>query len=153
MRAGGSLLADLQADAPRTMARRVVYADFVIAKIQRVEIVEHVDGRLPVHFEAEHCTLLLHAVVQKQIVLMEVYRRVDRVLCSTDAGDVIDMRVRQEDVSDLEVVIADRREQTVDFIAGIDDDSFAGAFAADDKSILVERRLCADFDNHSLQSY
>jgi hypothetical protein len=50
-------------------------------------------------------------------------------------------------------MIADRREQSVDFIAGIDDHALARALAADDESILVERGLRANFDNHSLQSY
>jgi len=84
---------------------------------------------------------------------MQVNRRVNRVLCRADSGDVVDVGVSQKDVLDLEFVIADRREQSVDFIAGIDDHALARALAADDESILVERGLRANFDNHSLQSY
>ena len=70
-----------------------------------------------------------------------------------DAGNVIDVRVGQEDVLNLQIVVAARAEQAVHLVAGIDDDPFTGALAAHDESVLVERRLGTHLEDHSLQSY
>jgi hypothetical protein len=50
------------------------------------------------------------------------------------------VRVRQQDVTDIDIEIADRRQQIVDLVAGVDDDRFACPLASDDEPVLVERR-------------
>ena len=50
------------------------------------------------------------------------------------------MRVRQQDVLNVEIVIANGGQQLVDFVARIDDDRLARPLAADDEAVLVERR-------------
>ena len=57
--------------------------------------------------------------------------------------------MRQQDVLDLHVAIANGREQLVDLVAGIDEDRLARALAPDDEAVLVERRDGSDFENHS----
>jgi hypothetical protein len=66
---------------------------------------------------------------------------------------VIDVRVRQKDVQNLQVVIADRPEEPVDLVARVDQDAFTCPFATDDEPVLVEGCFRADFEDHSLQSY
>jgi len=84
---------------------------------------------------------------------VKIYKHVERILRRTDAGDVVDVRVRQKDVRDRQVVIAHGRQQPVHFVSGINENAFARALTADDISVFVEGRFCADFKDHSLQSY
>ena len=70
---------------------------------------------------------------------MEIDRRTDRLLRSGDAGDVIDVRVREQDVPNHERVPFGERDQPVDFVARIDQDGFARLLAADNEAILEER--------------
>jgi hypothetical protein len=88
-------------------------------------------------------------IVEKQIVVVQVHRHVERQLGDRDAGDVVDVRVRQQNVLDVEVMVADRTEQLVHLVSGIDDDRLAGTRTADDEPVLVKRRLGPHFDDHS----
>ena len=84
---------------------------------------------------------------------MQVYGCVKRVLYCANARDVIDVRVGQQDVLDLETMVAYGSEEPVDFVARIDDHSLTGPLAADHESVLIEGRFGTHFDDHSLQSY
>ena len=61
---------------------------------------------------------------------------------------MIDVRVGQQDRLDLDVEIADRAQQLVDLVAGVDDDRLARPLAPDDEAVLVERRDGPHFENH-----
>ena len=79
------------------------------------------------------------ALVEKEVVAVEVDGHVERALGCRHAGDVIDVRVREKDVLDRERPPLGKRQQIVDFVAGIDQDGLAGSLAADDETILHER--------------
>ena len=78
---------------------------------------------------------------------------VHRVLRRAHAGDVIEVRVRQQDVPDVEVVIAHRGQQPIHLVTGIDDHALTRPLASDNEPVLVERRLRAHFEDHALRSY
>ena len=140
VRARLALSSDLQADAARAVAGRVVDADLVIAKRDRGS------GRSTHRSAAaggprtEQLPLLDRMFVQRQIVLMEIDRHVQRLLHLRHAGDVVDVRMGQQDVRDVDAAVAHRGEQLVGLVAGVDHDRFVRPFAADDESVLVKRR-------------
>ena len=139
---------DLQADAARTMARRVVHAHLVVAEVDRRHVVEDVDrGRLT-DLEAEQRALLHGAFVEEQVVPVQIDRHVVGVFRRADAGDVIDVRVGQQDRLHLDVEVADSAHQLVDLVAGIDDHRFARPLAADDEAVLVEGRDGPNLEKH-----
>ena len=57
---------------------------------------------------------------------MQPDRNAERPLRRRDAGDVVEMRVGEEDVFRVQPVPSQRVEQLVDLVAGIDDHGFAG---------------------------
>jgi PleD family two-component response regulator len=66
-----------------------------------------------------------------------------------DTGHVIDVRVRQQDVPDRQVLLRDELEQPVHFVTRIDDDPLSRARARDNEAVLVERPhgLRLDYDH------
>jgi hypothetical protein len=80
--------------------------DTVIAEMKRRHVVENVDWRLLPGLEAEQSPLLFDRVVQHEVVPMQINGNIEGVFGGTYAGDVIDMRMRQQDVLNLQVVIA-----------------------------------------------
>ena len=62
--------------------------------------------------------------------------------------DVIDVCVGDDDLFDLEVVLADERENVFDFIARVDHHSFARGLVADDRAIALQRAYREDFVDH-----
>ena len=83
--------------------------------------------------------LLDDPFVEEVVVLVQPDRRVERLSGPADAGNVIQMCVRQQDVHDRQLVSPYRVEKLIDFVAGINDDAFAGVFATDDETVLQER--------------
>ena len=71
---------------------------------------------------------------------MEINGHVQRLLHLRHAGDVVDVRMGQQDVRDVDAAIAHGGEQLVSLVSGIDHDRLARPFAADDESVLVKRR-------------
>ena len=65
-------------------------------------------------------------LVEKQIVLVQIDRHAKRALGLGHPGDVIDVRMRQQDVRDLQFLRANEREQLVDLVARIDEHGLAG---------------------------
>ena len=139
----------LQTHAPGAMPGRVVDADLVVTETKRRRVVEDVDRRLRLNRDAEHRALLDDMLVERQVVPVQVDRRAKGLFRCGDAGDVIDVRVRQQDGRDVHVETTDDREHVVDFVAWVDDDCLPRALAAHHEAILVERRHRPDFENHS----
>ena len=81
---------------------------------------------------------------------MQTDGHAERLFRRADAGDVIDMGVRQQDVANRQLVLVDRREQLADFVARIDDDCLPGVLAADDEAVLEEGRYRACLENHAV---
>ena len=71
-----------------------------------------------------------------------------RRLRPPDAGDVVEVRVGQQDIAHLEPVRLHGVQQLVDLVTRIDHDRVAGLGAADDVAVLVEGVDGADLENH-----
>ncbi len=70
---------------------------------------------------------------------MEIDRRAQRALGGGDAGDVVDVRMREQDVTDDQPVALRERQKRVHLVAGIDQDGLARLLAAKDESVLEKR--------------
>ena len=141
----------LEADTARTMPRCMVRTHLVLAEGNFLAwSVKAVDGwQRGVHLETKQQPLFDGLIVEEQVVSMQMDRRAERALGNADTGDMVDVRVRQQDVCDPDVLARDELEQTVDFVARVDEQSLARACARDDEAVLVERsdRLRLDYDH------
>jgi len=54
--------------------------------------------------QAEHRSGLDGAFVQKQIITVQVDGNAERLLCGRDTGDMIDVRMRQQNVTDRQPI-------------------------------------------------
>ena len=126
-------------------------ADFVLAERNLlVWAVEAVDGRQRrIDLDAEHASLLARPLIEEQIVVMQVHGRVQRSLRNAHSRDVVDVRMRQQNVCDRDVLTRDEFEQTVNFVAGIDEQALTRARARHHEAVLVKRRdrLRLDYDH------
>ena len=138
----------LQADTALAMPRRVMHADLDVAEADRRPVVERVDGRLPADRDAEHLALLYRALIQGEVVLVQMNRHTVRPLRHIDAADVIEVRVREQDVLDVDLEGVHNLEELIDLVAGVDDDSLARALARHDETVLMEGRNRPRFENH-----
>lgn len=115
-----------------------------------VDPVEAVDGRgRRVDLEPEQAALLDSPFVEKAIVAVQMHRRIQGTFGGRHTGDMVDMRVRQQNVRDRDPFLADELEQAVDFIAGIDEHTSSRSRTGNHEAVLVERgdRLCLDYDH------
>jgi hypothetical protein len=112
-------------------------------------VVEAVHGRGLPGLEAKHRSLFHHLLVKEEIRLVKPDRHVEGILGCRDTGHVIDVSVREQHQADVEVEIANRRQQLVDLVTRIDQDRLVRLLAAQYEAVLVERRNSPDFDNHS----
>ncbi len=140
----------LEADAARTMTRCVMRAGLAVAErddlARRVELIH---GRRRVHAEAEHHAHLDGALVEKQVVAMEVHRDAKRSLCGADAGHMIDVSMSEQNVSDRQRLPGRKGEQAGHLIPRIDQHCFTCALAPDHEPVLKERPdgLRLDYDH------
>jgi PleD family two-component response regulator len=77
---------------------------------------------------------------------MQVHRGIQGAPGNADTCDVVDVRVRQQNVGNRDALARDEVEQTVDLISGIDEQSLTCARACDDEAVLVERSDCLSLD-------
>ena len=87
--------------------------------------------------------------VEKQVVLVQVDRYRELSFGRADTCDVIDMGVREEDVTDRERFPVRECEQPGHLISRIDDDRLTRAFASHDEPVLEEgpHGLRLDYDH------
>src|SRR2546422_1486596 len=77
---------DLQADTARGMARRVVWPYLVVAERDDLTRgIENVRGWLGLDVQSEHRAMLHRALVQKEILAMQIHRNAERALGRADA--------------------------------------------------------------------
>ncbi len=65
------------------------------------------------------------------------------------SAHVIDVGMRDHDLLDLQVMLADDRQQAFDIVTGVDDHGFARGFVADDGAVALERPDGEDFVDHA----
>ena len=121
------------------MTRRVVRPHFAGAEHDDVaRRVEHIDRRLGLDRQAKHRPRLDGALVEKQIVPMQVDGRAEESLRGRHAGDVIDVGVGQQNVPDRQRVAPGERQQACHLVAGINEHGVPGLFTADHEAVLEE---------------
>ena len=111
-------------------------------------VVVDIDRRLPIDLQPEHRTRFDRVLVQEHVVAVQIYRHAQRCFGRRDTGDMIDMRVGEEDMTDREVAAGGKRQEALHFIARIDVHGFACVLAADDEAVLHERPHGAALDYH-----
>ena len=111
--------------------------------------VELVHGRRRVHAKAEHRAHLDGALVEKQVVAMEVHRDAERSLCGADASHMIDVSMGEQNVSDRQRLPVRKGKQAGHLIPRIDQHGFTCALAPDHEPVLEERPngLRLDYDH------
>jgi PleD family two-component response regulator len=131
---------DLQADAARTMAGRVMRRRRAFAEADHLAgLVEMIDRRLGLDGKPEHAPHLDRPLVEEQVVAMQTDRHVECALRRGDAADMIDVGVRQQDVPDGELLPSGHRQKIVDLIAWIDENGVAAVRTSHDEAVLEER--------------
>jgi len=98
--------------------------------------------------KAEHPALFDHAVVEELIVSVEPDVDAETRLRRTDTGDVVEMRVRQQDLRDVDSLAFGGVEKIGDFVARVDENSGASRGARDEVTVLVERRNGGGSNQH-----
>ena len=142
---------NFEADAAGTMAGCVVRTGFEIAERYRFSgSVEAVNRRRRrVDLQPEVPSLLDRALVEKQVIPVQVHGHTERQLCRADACHMVHVRVREQDVRDRDAFTRNELEQPVHLIARIDQHALARTRAGDNKTVLVKRAdgLRLDYDH------
>jgi hypothetical protein len=86
---------------------------------------------------------------QRVIVLVEQDGRSGGGAQLHRASHVIDVGVGDDDLLDLQVVLAEEREDVLNVVAGVDDHGFASRFVADDRAVALQRPTGKDFVDHA----
>ena len=89
-------------------------------------------------FPAEPQGLLTQYLVQPEIVGMHVDGSVSRVVHAAQSDDVIDVRMREDDGRDLQMVPLDYVQNFAGIVSGIDHDGFAGLRIADNVAVALQ---------------
>jgi len=84
--------------------------------------------------------------VQEQIVPMEMHRQIERAFGGTDTGDVVDVRVRQQNSRERDAFACRKRQQALHLITRIDEHAVAGTRTGDHESVFEERPDCVRLD-------
>ncbi len=131
----------LKTHAAWRVTRGLVDADQVVSERDGfATLIRAIWWWLTLHVKSEHESLLNDGVVQGTVCVVEPHWRLERRFGAADPGDVIEMRVGQQNVRDRQPRELNRRDHVVNFVAWIDDDGLARGFAAQDVAVLVERR-------------
>jgi CheY-like chemotaxis protein len=129
--------ANLQADAARAVSGRMVHLDLEVAEQQSLTIgVEVIDGWHWLDLQSEHFPVLDRALVQEGVVLVHVDRHIERPLRRRNAGDVIHVRMGQENVTDLYLISSDEIQELANLIARIDEHSLTRPLAGHHEAVL-----------------
>jgi CheY-like chemotaxis protein len=100
--------------------------------------VKPIDRRLRLDAEAEHPPHLDGPFVEEEIVAMQIDRHGERPLGGGDAGNVIDVSVREEDGANGQVALAGDAEQIGDLVARIDENRLSRRRTRHHEAILEE---------------
>jgi CheY-like chemotaxis protein len=108
-----------------------------------------IDRRLRLDLQSEEPSMFDGVFVQKQILAVQRYWHLEGTFGASDAGDVVDVGVGQQNLLERDLLPCGELEQCVDFVTRIDEYTFARSRARDDESVLEERadRLGLDYDH------
>lgn len=131
------------------MAGGVMHTHLVVAEGDRLLAIEPVDRWRLLHAEAKHPPLLDGATVERKVVPVKIDRCRHHFLGPRHARHMVDVRVRQKDMHNPQIVVPHGREQVFNLVTRVNDDGLTGLVATNDEPILVKRRNVTNFENHS----
>jgi hypothetical protein len=118
----------------------VVRPDLALAERQHLaRSVKRIDRRRLFNRQPEHRSLADGGVVQRQIVLVQIDRRRQHSLRPRDAGDVIDMSMRQQNEANGQLTRFDVGEKRANLVARIDEHRLPRLVTCHQKAVLEER--------------
>ena len=136
---GLSLSPDREAHPTGTVPRRVHHFDHKIAERQALPgTVKRVGLRLGLHRQSKEQAVLRSGIVQEQVGLMQPHRHPKLGLCGADPGDVVDVRMCQQDHRDPHPLAGYRRQHLLHVVARIDQHGFPRVFAGHHEAVLEE---------------
>ena len=110
-------------------------------------VVKEIHLRLRLDAQPEHLPLLHHRLVQK--VVPDAARPARRrPLSPPHTGNVIQVRMGQQDVPDRQLVRRGGRQELVDLVPRVDKDPLAGVFTPEHEAVLEEGLDRASLENH-----
>lgn len=134
------IFGEIEADAAGRVAGSVNDIGLETAPTESVAFLEEmIDVDELGRFDTEEIGLHFHAVVKGKIVVVHHDGRAGVLMELGEAADVINVGVGADDDFDGELIAAEKAEDALDLIAGIDDDGLAGLGIADDQTIALEQ--------------
>ena len=97
---------------------------------------------------ADPCGLLVEHFQQSIIILVQQDGSAGGGAKLHGSADVVDVRVGDDDLFDLQVVLANEGENILNVVAGVDDHGFARGLVADDGAVALQRADGEDFVDH-----
>ena len=113
-------------------------------------VVEPVDWWLGLDAQTEHLALLLHRAIQEIVVAMQPGVDLECSLGLRNAGDVIQVRVCEQDGLYGHSLRGRACDELIHFVARVDEHSGVGPFAGHEVSVLHEGRDGGREDAHRL---
>ena len=97
---------------------------------------------------SDPCGLDVEHLEQIVIVLVEQDGRAGRGAQFHGSAHVVDVRMSDDDLLYLQVVLAHQSENALDFIAGVDHHGFVRGLVSDDGAVALQRADGKDFVDH-----
>jgi hypothetical protein len=95
--------------------------------------------------QAEKRSLDFHGIVERKIVVVHHDGSAGVLMELGEAADMVDVRMGADNGFDGEFVTAEKAEDTLDFVAGVDHDGFMSFGIADDGAVALQHAN-GDFD-------
>jgi len=129
----------VKAYASRSMTGRMHDAGLERAPTERVALFQKL-----VHIgdfrrrDAEESGLHIHPLIERKVIAMHQNGSAGVLPKLAEAADVINVGMRADDGFNGQAVAAEKFEDAGDFVAGVDDESFAAGRVADDGAITLQ---------------
>lgn len=105
-------------------------------------------GRAAVDVEAQELTLHRDVVVEKLIGFVQADGTAAGFVQRTGGADVVDVRVRVNQVFEREALFANHLSDAFALVSGIDDDGFAGLWIRDERAVALKGPDGKGFNEH-----
>jgi hypothetical protein len=129
----------IKRDASRAMARRVHHVSRQRSPLQRVAVRKKlIDFSHLRRRHAQERRLHIHALIERHVISVHHDRRAGILMQLAQAADVVDVRVRADDHLYDQLVTAEKVQDAIDFVAGVDHQRFARGRIADDRAIALQ---------------
>lgn len=144
----------VQADASGCVAGSVQHLRLILPEADYEMVLGAGIGRRDLGCgEAEPSGLRVHHFEQGQVVLVEEDGRSGLLFQFQRAANVVDVRVRDNNLFEPELVLFQTRYDLRDVAAGIDDHGLAGRLIAKDRAVTLQHANGKGLEDHTLIVY